>query len=214
MNTILDKFGIYDLVAVLLSGISISTFSILILRGIYKVTIDIGFQVNETLTFFVLSYFLGLIFQEAGSFLQNIIMDDKILKKALDISNRLPIRLTEHEKKEVYSYVIEKLNLDSDEDNDKNVYNYCKYCVSQNENILLDKEQSLGAMSRSLFLYFIVVAVAVIITTFFRPDIVKIILSIIILFFAVLFYYRWIRLIERRYIYIIRTFYYDIVKSR
>ena len=35
MSKILDKLGIYDLVAVLLSGISISTFTILVLQLIF-----------------------------------------------------------------------------------------------------------------------------------------------------------------------------------
>ena len=70
MSKILDKLGIYDLVAVLLAGISISTFTILVLQLIYKIPIDTNLQVNETLLFFVLSYFLGLIFQEISSFIQ------------------------------------------------------------------------------------------------------------------------------------------------
>lgn len=68
MNKILDKLGIYDLVAVLLSGISISTFSLLIMRIVYNKQVDLDLQVNETLLFLVLSYFVGLIFQELGSF--------------------------------------------------------------------------------------------------------------------------------------------------
>lgn len=70
MNKVLDKFGIYDLVAVLLSGISICTFSLIVLQFIYKVNIDIQLQVNETLSFLVMSYFVGLIFQECGSLIQ------------------------------------------------------------------------------------------------------------------------------------------------
>lgn len=74
MSKILDKLGIYDLVAVLLAGISISTFTILVLQLIYKIPIDTNLQVNETLLFFVLSYFLGLIFQEISSFIQKKVL--------------------------------------------------------------------------------------------------------------------------------------------
>lgn len=55
MNRILDKLGLYDLIAVLLSGVSISTFSILILQNVYKVTIDISLQANETFNYFFLA---------------------------------------------------------------------------------------------------------------------------------------------------------------
>lgn len=52
MNRILDKLKLYDLIAVLLSGVSISTFSILILQNVYKVTIDISLRANETFNYF------------------------------------------------------------------------------------------------------------------------------------------------------------------
>lgn len=72
-SAILDKLGIYDLIAVLLPGISILTFSVLVIQYVYKIEIK-GLQINETLTFLVLSYFIGLIFQEIGSLLQNKLM--------------------------------------------------------------------------------------------------------------------------------------------
>lgn len=89
MSKILDKLGIYDLVAVLLSGISISTFTILVLQLIYKIQIDTNLQVNETLLFFVLSYFLGLIFQEISSFIQkkSTHKNNRLLKAALKTSS-------------------------------------------------------------------------------------------------------------------------------
>ena len=105
MSKILDKLGIYDLVAVLLSGISISTFTILVLQLIYKIQIDTNLQVNETLLFFVLSYFLGLIFQEISSFIQNksTHKNNRLLKAALKTSSNSLIYLTDIEKSGVYS---------------------------------------------------------------------------------------------------------------
>ena len=100
MSKILDKLGIYDLVAVLLSGISISTFTILVLQLIYKIQIDTNLQVNETLLFFVLSYFLGLIFQEISSFIQkkSTHKNNRLLKAALKTSSNSHIYLTDIEK--------------------------------------------------------------------------------------------------------------------
>ena len=72
MSKIFDKLGIYDLVAVLLSGICMSTFSILVFQLIYNVPVTMDVHVDETVLFFVLSYFLGLIFQETGSFIKKL----------------------------------------------------------------------------------------------------------------------------------------------
>lgn len=159
MNKILDKFGIYDLVAVLLSGISICTFSLLVLQLVYKIHIDIGLQVNETLSFIVISYFLGLIFQECGSLIQKKIhKNNALLKKALKVSDESHILLTETEKNGVYAYVKSKLNLEND--NDNVVYNYCKFYIIENcDTTRIDKDQSLSAMSRSLSLYFMILAI-------------------------------------------------------
>lgn len=214
MNKILDKFGVYDLVAVLLSGISISTFSILILQVVYKVSIDVNLQVNETLTFLVLSYFLGLVFQELGSLIQKKITykNNGLLKRALNTSNNSHVYLTENEKRGVFSYVTEKLGLNANENNDNIVYNYCKfYILESGDTSRIDKDQSLSAMSRSLSLYFIMLSIIILINTLFQPSLLKIILTVLSLAFAVLLYHRCIRFAELRYIYIFRTFYYKVV---
>lgn len=214
MNKILDKFGVYDLVAVLLSGISISTFSILILQVVYKVSIDVNLQVNETLTFLVLSYFLGLVFQELGSLIQKKITykNNGLLKRALNTSNNSHVYLTENEKRGVFSYVTEKLGLNVNENNDNIVYNYCKfYILESGDTSRIDKDQSLSAMSRSLSLYFIMLSIIILINTLFQPSLLKIILTVLSLAFAVLLYHRCIRFAELRYIYIFRTFYYKVV---
>lgn len=214
MGKILDKFGIYDLVAVLLSGISMSAFSILVLQLIYKIPIDTNLQVNETLLFFVLSYFLGLIFQEVSSFIQKICTHEKnrLLKSALKTSSNSHIYLTDIEKNGVYSYIIEKLNLNPDEVNDNVVYNYCKFYILKNSDTTrIDKYQSISSMGRSLSLYFASLAFGVLIDSFFQPSKAKIILVIFSVFFTILFLYRFIRFAKLRYTNIFRTFYYGVV---
>lgn len=214
MKEILDKLGIYDLVVVLLSGISISTFTILALQLIYKLPIDTYLQVNETLPFLVLSYFLGLIFQEISSFIQKKSTHESnyLLKEALRTSSNSHIYLTDIEKDGVYSYVIEKLNLNFNEDNDNVVYNYCKfYILEKGDMNRIDKDQSLSSMARSLSLYFALLAFGVCINTFFQPSIVKNILVIISGCFAILLQYRFVRFAKLRYINIFRTFYYKVI---
>ena len=214
MSNILDKLGIYDIVAVLLAGINISTFSIMILQWIYKIPIDVNVQVNETLLFFVLSYFFGLIFQEVSSFIQkkSTRKNNRVLKEALKTSSNSHIYLADIEKKGVYDYIIKKLKLNPDDDNDNVVYNYCKFYILENSDTTrIDKEQSISSLGRSLSLYFALLAFVVLINSFFQPSIVKIILVIISVCFSILLYYRCIRFAKLRYINIYRTFYYKVV---
>ena len=213
VSKILDKLGIYDLVAVLLSGICIFTFSILVLQLIYKIPIDINLQVYETLLFFVLSYFLGLVFQEISSFIQKSThKNNRLLKAALKTSNNSHIFLTDIEKNGVYLYVTEKLNLNPDEDNDNIVYNYCKFYILENSDTTrIDKDQSISSMGRSLSLYFALLTFIVFVNCFFQPSIIKIVLVIISVCFSILLYYRCIRFAKLRYINIFRIFYYNVV---
>lgn len=214
MNKILDKLGVYDLIAVLLSGISISTFSVLVLQFVYKFPIDINLQVNETLSFLVLSYFLGLVFQEISSFIQkkSSHKNNGLLKSALKTQKDSHIFLTEIEKMGVYSYVINKLNLNPNENNDNVIYNYCKfYIIESGDTTRIDREQSISAMSRSFSLYFALLTILVLINIFFQPEFTKVVLVGVSLFFTFLFYYRCIRFTKLRYINIFRTFYYNVV---
>lgn len=214
MNKIMDRLGIYDLVAVLLSGISILTFSFWTLEMVFDISIDIYLQVSETLSFIVLSYFLGLVFQEFGSLIQKRVMykNNGLLKAALKTSANSHQFLTETEKSGVYSYVIERLKLDPSQSNDNEVYNYCKFFVIEKcDTARIDKDQSLSAMSRSLSLYFSLLAIFAFFNCLFWPSLIKLILIIISLILAILLYHRCVRFAEMRYIYIFRTFYYSVV---
>ena len=211
MNKILEKFGIYDLIAVLLSGISICTLSLLVMQLIYEQNINIEIQMNETLSFLVISYFIGLIFQECGSLMQKIkYKNNALLKSALKVSDNSHILLTEYEKNSVYTYIKSKLSLK--EDNDNIVYNYCKYYVMKNcDTTRIDKEQSISAMSRSLCLYFLILLMIALITLFYIPNWRTVVLVAISFLLFIIFYNRYIRFVKMRYISMIRMFYYDIL---
>lgn len=216
MSNILDKFGIYDLVAVLLSGICILTISILVLQFIDIIPAVMNLKVNETLLFFVLSYFTGLIFQEIGSLIQKISLNknNRLLKASIKTSNNMHISLTDFEKNSIYSYVIEKLKLNPNEDNDSVIYNYCKYYILNNSNtVQIDKDQSISSMGRSLSLYFLMLAFAVSIISFFQFSIDKIIIIFFSLLLSLLLGYRCIRFAKMRYVKIFRTFYYMAVEK-
>jgi len=214
MNKIMDKLGVYDLVAVLLSGISILTFSLWVSEMVYDISIDLNLQVNETLSFIVLSYFLGLVFQELGSLMQKKVFhkNNGLLKAVFKTSANSHIFLTEVEKSGVYSYVIEHLNLDPSQNNDNEVYNYCKFfIIERGDTARIDKEQSLSAMSRSLSLYFLLLVAVTSIHCLFHPSSMELGLIIISLILGILLYYRCVRFAKLRYTYIFRTFYYSVV---
>ncbi len=217
MSDILEKFGIYDLLAVLLSGICISTFTVLVLQFVYEISIDVNTQINETLLFFVVSYFLGLIFQEISSFIQKKILkrNNRLLQSALKTSNSSSFQLTNTEKNGVYAYVVDVLELDPNEENDNTVYNYCKYYVLENKNTsLIDKDQSISSMGRSLSLYFAILSFMIYINNIFQPSIIKNALVISSIFFSVLLFYRYVRFAKLRYVNIFRLFYYNVVVKK
>ncbi len=216
MNKILDKLGLYDLIAVLLSGISILTISIFVLQYVYKVSVDIDLMVSDTLTFFVFSYFVGLIFQEFTSLIQKKLLykDNALLKSALCTEEDSHTFLTKTEKDRVYSYVINQLKLNPYENNDNIIYNYCKFKILKSGNMSrMDRDQSISAMSRSFSLYFFMLTILFARTLFVNPSVNIIILTIVSFLFTILFYYRCIRFTKLRYINIIRTFYYNFVSK-
>lgn len=214
MSKIFDKLGIYDLVAVLLSGICMSTFSILVFQLIYNVPVTVDVHVDETILFFVLSYFLGLIFQETGSFIQKkcIYRNNRLLKDALKTSANSHIYLTANEKNGVYSYVIGKLHLNPDAENDNIIYNYCKsYIVEHKDTTRIDRDQSISSMARSLSLYFFILSIIFFSNVPFQPSVLKIILSIASIYVSILPNYRCKRFAMLRYINIFRIFYFAVV---
>lgn len=99
MSSILNKFGVYDLIAILLSGTSILTLSILVLNLVYGVTLDEAISVNETLSFLVLSYFLGLTFQEIGSLILKkvIYRGNCLLESAISSKSETHVHLSDEE---------------------------------------------------------------------------------------------------------------------
>ena len=212
MESILEKFGIYDIVAVLTTGIGICTFSTLVIQLIYKkdLNLNINLIISETIVFFVISYLVGLFFQEAGSIIQNKIVykDDGLLKKVLETSDETHEMLTQKEKEGIYNFVKSKPGMrDSD---DKGIYNYCKfYVISRCDTTRIDKDQSLSAMSRSLSLYFALLALIVLISMrFYCFDWKKVCLLFISCVTAVILFFRYKRFAKLRYSNIYKIFYY------
>ena len=201
MNTILDKFGIYDLIAVLMSGITILTFTLLVLQIVYD--IDISIKPSDTLQFLVISYFIGLFFQELGSlvFKRGKPRNSKLLNEAL-------CSLSETEKYCLYKIFREKIKTQTTDIED--IYNYCKYYIIKNLNTTkMDKDLSISGMSRSLSLYFGLLMVFSFLTIFIKPTCLTIISPLIYGIISSLLYLRYLRFTKLRYTNIFRTFLYN-----
>ena len=198
MEHILEKFGIYDLVAVWLTGIYILYFTIQIafffditlLCDLVTVLLEGNIWFGEVLPyqsvvqFLAISYFIGVIFQEIGSFIQRIFIDrnknllfqvlgrleeneeiskdnDVVLKEDdaewVESKNREKndrLSLTKKEKMQIVVLVQRELNME-DKPDEEMIYNYCRYYLINNSGTKrMDKEQTLASMSRSLSLYF------------------------------------------------------------
>lgn len=227
MSKILEKFGIYDLIAVLLPGICINTFSLLILEFVYHIPHSIEIPINETLAFLVISYFGGLLFQECGSFIQRNFTnkDNKILEKVINppvdfraSAENSRMSLTNKEWDGIREYVRNKLLLETSTNkrtketgsNDNNlIWNYCKLQVQgKYDTARMDKDQSLIAMSRSLFLYFLIVAILTLATCVINFNLIRFLTMLMSVAFSVLLYYRCERLARLRYTYVFQVFYY------
>lgn len=216
MNQILDKLGIYDLVAVLLSGVCMVTFSVIADRLCFQCKLWGSLEINETLLFLVVSYFMGLIFQEMGSLIQKKVFNrnNRLLMNALDSTKASNHQyLTTKEKDGVFQIVKTKLALENTPDISL-IYNYCKYyLIANGEMVRADKNQSIAGLSRSLSLYFFVLFVGVCCKAIAEQSIMWFKCAIGILLLSIMLGFRSVRFIKMRYIDIIRTFYYKYIQT-
>ncbi|MEE1125283.1 MAG: hypothetical protein U0L18_05025 [Acutalibacteraceae bacterium] len=220
MGDVLEKLGIYDLIAVLLTGITISTFSILIMKYIYNFDIS-TIQDEEMFTFFVISYFVGTIFQEIGSYFGSkfsnwflkLSLKENIFSNQSLTSNQ---PLTQGEINRIKDYVKHKLSQNQNSSipnniDDKTMYEYCKfYLIKEEKTVKIDKDQSLAAMSRSVVIYFLLVLIVSLFVLIVEKNIMIISLILFCIGVVILFFRRWLRfnIVRRRYIF--RCFYYSV----
>lgn len=215
MSQIFDELGIYDLVAVLLSGICITTFSILADQVIFQSHILCFLKVKDTIPFLALSYFIGLVFQEVSSIIQKkIYKNNRLLLKALDTSEKSNRLLTQEEKDGIVQAVQTEMALQTIP-NVEILYNYCKfYLISTGNTARVDKDQSIFGMSRSLSLYFCGLALFTAVYAFKTLNALHFVYVVVSLGLSILLYYRCIRFAKMRYIYILRSFYYSLQQSK
>lgn len=211
MSRIFDKLGIYDLVAVLLSGICITTFSLFVDQIVVQSQLSIFLKVEDTFSYLVISYFVGLVFQELSSLIhkQFIYKGNKLLLQVLNTSKKSHQTLTQEEKDGIIQIVQTELSLKTPP-NEEIVYNYCKYYLIANEKTeRADKDQSTFGMSRSMSLYLFGLSLFTACSAIMTHHIIYLICAVVIVALSVLLYFRCIRFAKMRYIHILRFFYYS-----
>lgn len=237
LDKILDKLGIYDLLAVLLTGVIISVTTILYSRFLdFQFVNDLTFDTNGVLLFLLISYFIGLIFQELGSSIQKhfIFKKNKLLLDT--IYHKEPVKLfglkileekndyvylTEFEWRRIVRFVNRKLNLNRNSCYVEVIYNYCKHHVLYDkDSARLDKDQSMSAMGRSLSIYFFFCFIFFLggyISKGFNLcfwDINYVYIIYLNISLTLILFLRGIRFAKMRYAKILRLFYYQNVASK
>lgn len=209
MDKILEKLGIYDLVVLLLTGMVILFITIKIIPYF---NCNCEMNIDDSFQFLIISYFVGMIFQELGSKLNC----RKLLKCVFRQCNDLRISLSQKEKDFIVGSVSKELNINFSEDSILEVYNYCKdnYLKSRKTTIEIDRQQSIGGMARSLAIYFSIVFLIALIKFIINTSSTYFFVMIISLLFTYIFYNRYIRFFKMRYVHILRAFYYDNNKKK
>lgn len=212
MNMIFEKMEIYDLISVLLSGVTIVILSVLIDDALLnsKYQFNTYIKIEDTFLFLVISYFIGIIFQEISSFIYNHFTKDnrRIIDNVFNKHKNAYQNLSIEEKEGICNIIEKELNLTASVDTDF-LYNYCKfYLISKDNTTRIDKYQSIFGMSRSLSLYFITIFA---LTIFSRDKNWWLIISSIVL--SVLFSYRCIRFSKMRYTNMFRSYYYTYLQN-
>lgn len=219
INQVLDKLGIYDLVVVLLSGMCITMFSGLLAPVLIQADGVMTPEVGDTVPFLLISYFVGVIFQEIGSLLQKRVIqrDDKLLKSVFK-SGKHPdysTALTSEEQVGIRHIVRKKMKIDKkepegSESDIQTIYNYCRLNLNSADNMArADRNQSISGMSRSLSLYFFGIFLVTGLTCLCNQSAKYLCCAIAASLLSILLYFRCIRFAKMRYVYIIRTYYYN-----
>lgn len=184
----------------MLSGLIIFLFTKYILIFL---DLDLGIQISDTFQLLIISYFIGLIFQEIGSNLNCWRLLISIYKPIDDLHVSLSQQEVEFLMEEAHS----KLGFENAEDHLIEIYNFCK--TKSNNNLDSDRKQSLSGMARSLMIYFWIVS-CMLIAGFFTTQACKYLVSLFLcLCFAWLFYNRYKRFLKMKYVNVFRNYYYS-----
>lgn len=200
MDKILEKLGIYDLIGVMFSGLIIALFT----KYIYIfLNLNSKIEVDDTFQLLIISYFIGLVFQEIGSRLNCWKILISIFKPINDLHISLSLKEVEFLMKEAHN----KFGFENPENHLIEIYNFCK--SKSSSDLDSDRKRSLSGMARSLMIYFLFASIMLIIGFFITLNYMYLMISFLCLCFGWLFYNRYKRFMKMTYVYILRNYYYD-----
>ena len=214
IDKFLNKLGIYDIVAVFFTGAIVSTITSLIIKYIYKYYLP--FSVSDPVIFITISCIIGWLLQEIGSFIFRkkykrlhwfcIILACKTNDNEIHISAKEVMLLND------------KLNNIGDDNLDdlEYKYNYLKAFYTRHfDTSSIDRDQSMAAMARSLFIFSLLGSSILFFTLFACFDYKYIILLAAMLFTTFFMFKRFRRFTIIRLEKIIRGYiYYELEENQ
>lgn len=224
MESLFEKFNIFDLFTMLIPGVVISTLLCVSLSFKYYSKWD-NIGNDKYVIFFVLSYLYGIIFQQVGN-----ILDKKIIYKIIYGGNPREIFLLKNNYNklldnkfayenalEIKKYIIKHFNINVKNIEDTNqekklngyIFSYCLNIIETNNlSYKADKMLVISEMSRSLSLGSMFIIILNIFMLFHYNLYHKFYLaeSILLLILSMIFFYRKIQYEKYRYRIILREF--------
>lgn len=218
-DKIFERLGVYDVLGVLLPGICMTGATKLIFDG-FSLQQWVAFIQFDSWTFLVVSYIVGLVFQEVTHVLQLLFVgrSNKLLVSALNPKSNSHLRMEQSEIKAIEKKIKENAVVESEKIEWNVAYNYCRSYVAKNGNTArLDRDQALAAMARSFSLYCLTMFITLLISlvtsnTQYSLPFLFILIALPIL--SGVFAYRFVRFSHRRYIATFRCFLYNGVSEK
>lgn len=211
LDKLLDKLGFYDLIGVLLPGITATGFSILADKIFFHIGLYEYVSTEDMFLFLMVSYFVGVVLQEGGSIImKRCDRENKLFNHSLVPRENRRDSITEKEK-EMFSEVIKKSFPEGTDPDWQMMYNFCKH--SGGNTLSTDKDHSIAAMSRSMGLYFAILTIVFSIYAIQNSNayiLAAIVMSCVI---SLLMLYRSYRFYKIRYIRIFRNYTYFCIKQ-
>ena len=210
-DKVLDKLGIYDLIGVLLPGVTACAVSLVVDEALLGFGLSRYINADDLLIFLLIGYLTGVILQEIGS-LAMMFLDrwQRMLNKALTPLDNSRTHISKEEWDLIESSVAVKLC--KEKPISKNLlYNHCKNAGGNT--MLADKDQSIAAMSRSISVYFSLLSFLLVGGALVTKEFCVAALACVSLFLALVLWKRSERFYIMRYIRIVRTYYYQTIKK-
>lgn len=214
MDAFMEKLGIYDLIAVFMTGLIVSIISMVIDTTFIKSELNNFMYIDDKIVFLAISYFIGILLQEASSLIYRglIFKNDKLLDQVFEVKNTLGYYISEKEIKKLKCLVSEKVSNSRENDNTF-IYNMCKANVLKEGNTRISMDQAMAGLSRSLSLYFFLLTLVMLYLLFARlftqQNINYYLVSAVVDFLiSTLLFFRYKRFTKMRYSNILRAYLY------